>query len=267
MPFDSSLQVNPTPDVRIFFEGLLILVPAQDAISKLCEVYAINHHSTEHEVFVDVSIDEPQPTLPILRIGGKVIQSGLEIATTAPAGVKKFEPNTTPTAAPFPFHEVMDLKVLNPSATLNPGGLHPAIKIRDGVLYSASHRTSDVSIESQNTTCRNLSDPLSLIIGTSIDLNGRNLRLTWGSEYLELPGDGDGSAKYIIWITNSRTAPPPPNANDFGHFYHGLNGVDPRDQFSMKFGRCGTKEPEQARGERVIFTTPRVPCIPADLGG
>ncbi len=268
MPFDPSSQVNATPDVRIFLEGLLILVPAQDATSKLCEVYAINHHSAEHELFVEVSIDEPQPTLPILRIGGKVVQSGLEIATTAPAGVKKFEPSTTPTAAPFSFREVMDLKALNPAATLNHGGLHPAIKIRDGVLYSASHRTGDVSIESLNTPCRNLTDPVSLIIGMSIDLNGRNLRLTWGSESLELPGDGDDGPKYIIWINNSRTAPPPPNANDFGHFYHGLNGIASRDQFSMKFRRCGTTATEQAvRGGRVILTTPRVPCIPADLGG
>jgi hypothetical protein len=257
MPFDSSPQINPNPDVRIFFEGLLILTPGQDATSKRCDVYAINHHSTEHELFVEVSIDEPQPSLPILRIGRKVAQFGLEIGTTSPAGVMKFEPSAAPAAAPYPLREAMDLKTLHPNAQLNSAGLHPVIKIRDVVLYTATHRDREVRILSPQVACRDR-EPLALIIGANIHLNGRKLQLTWGSDSVELPRAEDSAgAKYIIWIHNSRSVTPMIDTNDFGHFYHGLSGVARGTEFTLDFKKCSDP----------LLTTSRVPCIPIVSGG
>jgi hypothetical protein len=261
MPFHTSQDPpDPNSDIRIFFEGLVLLTPVQENGVMYCHVRAIKHqHAGEHDLVVEVGIDEPQPTLPFLRIGKKVIQKGLRIYTDNPQGVTRFDGTTNKA---FPFAEAIDFQVINPGHTLNQNGLHKAISISDGILYTATHRTDDVSIESQNTPCAPR-HPVSLILGANIVLGGRKCELDWGDGPFKLEQDQNGEPKYLIWIHNSRSEPLM-SGNDFDMFYEGLNGVDDKDKFSLKFAACG----HEAEHKRVTpFTTPRIPCIPGVDGG
>lgn len=255
MPFDPTTQINPNPDVKIFFEGLVMLVPGQDAKSKRCDVYVINH-SSEHELSVDVSVDQPQPNFPFLRLGSKVLRSGLEISTKTPAGVTKYVPNGgTSVPGAYGFDEAIDFNLLHPGVKPDPTGAHSGVlKIRDGVLYTVTQRDKDARLERQ-TECRNCV-PLSLILGASIDLGGKKLVLDWGEDSLELPRAEDpAGTKYFIWINNSR--PVPATTNDFQHLYHGISPVATPDKFRLVFKHCGDP----------LETSPRVPCIPGVTGG
>ena len=101
MPFNSIPTISANPNVRIFFEGLLMLKPEPQPKTKpepkteaaqepevannRCDVYAINEGA--HNMFVEVSIDEPQPTYPFLRLSHNDLRSdGLEISTGTPMG-------------------------------------------------------------------------------------------------------------------------------------------------------------------------------------
>jgi hypothetical protein len=262
MPFDT--DTNPPDqnfDVRIFFEGLEILRPQQDATSKYCEVRALNH-GTDHELSVDVSIDEPTPNQPFLRIGSEVRDNGLEITTTAPKGVKKYQPTTTPNASPYSLLEAIDLNVLHPGVALVNMHLHKPIIIRDGILYTEKHRDRDVSL-TRDGVCKPR-EPLALTIGMNIHLqSGGKLQLKWGSKVVELPiaednGPGGVPAKYIIWINNRRPVTPATDPHDFDHYYAAL---DPSvgSHFQLDFKKCGDKQTLR----ETPFTSPRILCIPA----
>ncbi len=265
MPFDTEANPpSPNPDVRIFFEGLLILRPQKDATSKYCEVNAINH-GTDHELRVDVSIDQPEPNQAFLKIGSEVKSKGLEITTVAPSGVKKYEPATTPGTAPYSLKEAIDLNILHPGIGLDRMHLHAPMKIRDGVLYTATHRDHDVSL-TQAGVCKP-GEPLALIIGMDIHLQqGAKLQLKWGSEMIELPidddnGPGGAPAKYVIWINNGRPVTPASDPHDFDHYYFAL--VPPvRNPYKVEFKKCGATEPLN----RIPFTSPRILCIPTTDG-
>lgn len=256
MPFDSTTQINPNPDVKIFLDGLMLLVPAADATSKRCDVYVINHHASGHELSVEVGVDEPQPTFPFLKLGANILRSGLEISTAAPAGVKKYEPNGTSPPGVGPLSEAVDFSVINPGAQVEPNGTHPGvIKIRDGVLYAAS-RSGNASFR-RGSECHDR-PTVGTVLAASLDLNEGELRLTWGANSIDLPRQDDPpGTKYIISISNSRPIPPPPGTNDFPHLYNGIKGVAAADQFSLVFKRCG----DLTKG------TPRIPCMPGVVGG
>lgn len=275
MPFNTTPHINETPAVRIFFEGLLSLAPGKDD-NKRCDVYALNH-SYYHDLFVEVSVADPQPTFPFLRIGDRVKSKGLVIARQHSAGVTKYSPDDED-GPPYPFDDGLDfIDELHHDAKPN-GMWHKPINIRDGVLYTVTRRDAEVALQSQNTACFERSRPLGLILGASIDLDdGEKLVLTCGQDTWELPRDedrdeDDNDAKYIIWISNLRSVPAgaihDPKHNDFRHYYDGFEPINDADKFWLSFGACEPKDRSNG-GSRSAgpFTSPRVPCIPIVGGG
>ena len=264
MPFDLSPDIHSTPDIRIFFHGLLMLVPREDDLGKRCDVYVINHHdhddhSSQHELSVEVSIDQPQPSYPFLRLGSRILDSGLEISTEAPEGVTAYNGSIGPDA--YPLSEAIDFGELHPGSQLNPSGAHRGvITIRDGILYTAARREADARLVNEQLPCKDRA-PVGLIIGASISLNDRELILKWGEgdlDSLSLSAkDDDGKpVKYIISISNSRSIPKKKDQSDFKHLYQVLD-VDKADQLELQFKNCDDK----------TQTTPKIPCIPGIGGG
>src|SRR5919205_3783362 len=56
MPFTRRETLPPDPAVRVFFSGLLILDPAEDA--KSCEVF-VNHSAPKHHLTIEVRRKRP----------------------------------------------------------------------------------------------------------------------------------------------------------------------------------------------------------------
>ena len=263
MPFEPTTTITPNPDVRIFFEGLLLFEPGKGAGNKDCVVHAIHHHlAADHELSVTASLsDEPAPSFPFLNIGKKVIASGLEISpTTTPSGVKKYEPSGSPTPE-LPLHEAIDFHLLHSTAGVDNGNTHPGkITLKEGVIFSAKHELKG-RLE-RGITCENRG-PVGTILGAYLNFNGREIQIKWGpraNELLKLPRPDDGAnAKYVILISNSRLTPPPPDTNDFPHLYHGIKGVPDNEKFNLTLLlNCG---------EKFGLNTPRIPCMPGIIDG
>lgn len=262
MPFKPTTTIAPNPDVRIFFEGLLLLVPGGVG-NKDCVIHAIHHHqAADHELSVMVSLyNEPPPSFPFLNIGNKVIASGLEISpTTTPTGVKRYEPTGPPTPE-LPLHEALDFRGLHSRAIVDNGNTHPGkITLKEGVIFSAK-RELKARLE-RGITCENRG-PVGTVLGAYLNFNGREIQIKWGpraDELLKLPRPDDAAnAKYVILITNSRPAPPPAGTNDFPHLYHGIKGVPDNEKFNLTLLlNCG---------EKFGLSTPRIPCMPGIIDG
>src|SRR6266550_5117044 len=91
MHFQVSRQLRESPDVKIFFHGLLTFSPEPGGG---CFI-GVHNKSADHFFSVEVTVDEqpPHPNLPLLRLAGP-LKSQLEITTDSPTtGVKKFVPN------------------------------------------------------------------------------------------------------------------------------------------------------------------------------
>jgi len=270
MPFDTSESINTQPNVRVFIEGLLLLRPGQEGVNT-CEIHAVDHAS-DHTLSVEVFVDRPQPNYSFLNLDARDIRSrGLTIGIQTPRGVKKYAPQSGPAQGVYPFDEAIDFHVLHDSSVTpaRPGsGIHQGlIKLKDGVLYTAAHKPSEVSLW-RGGTCTDR-HPVATILGASIELQGQEkLVMNWGSdpdENIELPLDedleDDPNSKYIIWIRNSRRRPRPDTGNDFPHLYHGLAGVASGQQYTLEFRACTSPAGDP------IVTTPKIPCMPGVVGG
>jgi hypothetical protein len=256
MSFDPVYEVKPNPDVRIFFDGLLLLCPEQDDQRKRCDVHV--HKSNHHALAVEVSVDQAQPSFPFLRLGRKQLGSRLEITTDRPQGVSKFVGGSAP-AYVYPFCEAIDFQTIhNNSVQVDPNGCRPGVlTLRDGVLYTAAQMSKTVSLR-RNGYCKDV-DSLGIIIGANVYLNGGQLFLRWDGGEQTLPLFG--GEKYVISINNTRPFVPDNqqsgSTGDFKHYYDALTGVDRKDQFELFFEPC----------EISIENTDRIPCMSAVVGG
>jgi hypothetical protein len=264
MTFNPVFTINAAPNVRIFFEGLLMLKSTTDGVINRCDVHAVNHST--HNMFVDVSIDEAQPTYPFLRIAHNDLHSaGLEISTVTRAGtatpsdVKKYVPAPPlPTSQPFSFEDAVDFAKLHPRSTFDHGGAHAGtIRIRNGVLYTAK-RQDVARLRRDPREC--IDRKVASILAAGIEFNPAqtSLRLTWRSRSIDLPfGDDPLNTKYIIAIGNLCPSPPMPAVNDFGVLYNCINRPPGDDKYALDFKSCMD----------LTETSPRVPCIPGVDGG
>ena len=57
MPFTPEHSLRPDPTVRVFFSGLLIIDPADDA--RHCEVF-VNHSAPKHHLTIEVRRKRPR---------------------------------------------------------------------------------------------------------------------------------------------------------------------------------------------------------------
>lgn len=256
MPFDPSTDPIADPTIRIFFGGLLMITPTPESNFKRADVFVVEDHSTDHGLSVDVSVDEPQPTFPFLRLGNKVLRHELRISKGTPQGIKKFAGTSQPGVDPVPPD--LDFKRLHPRASVKPAAQHrAAVKITDGLLHAAKRRTSNTWLERGGvcTPCT-----AALVLGIRLEASLQDeVTLTWrdGSLVLPRPEDPIGT-KYLILVDNSR--PVPADVNDFKHLYHALDGVPTAEEFNLAFEQC----PSEGIG---ILTTPRIPCIPGTTDG
>jgi len=246
MPFRSTNPNDPLPtdpEVRIFFDGLLLLRPS--GIN--CEILVVSH--VDHVLTVDVFEDHAPPNVPILRFAGP-LQDPLQMTTNAAAGVMAFRP--TDQNDPHHFHWALDMHAQHAAADVDNSGVQrKTITVFDGVLSSALRSAAGVSLRKHidPSQCMDRGFVASLLT-TDIKLNGRQFSIVADTS---IPLPTDNGQKYLIYVSNTRSAPGPPTGGigDLNHYYHALRNVNPADELDLFFRRCGTTTRD----------TTRVPCM------
>lgn len=181
MPFTTTPDLNPQPDVRIFLSGLLMLQPVGD---DACQIF-VNSSAPRHYLTIEVRRKrEGRPDELMMRhIGplafvtrdqpGEVPLHGMIIrkivGPNGQTGVRAFAPNEAqPDGAPDKFDLAIDMHsdLLHPQnrevardpgpdpqhpivhklLDVDPLGGRPSILLEDGVLYSAAKVRDDVEV-------------------------------------------------------------------------------------------------------------------------
>lgn len=246
MPFDTTTTPPATDaEVRIFFNGLLLLRPQ----GKNCETL-IHHLSADHFLTVEVFEDHAPPNVPVVRFAGPLLDP-LEITTDAPKGVTVFRP--TDPNDPKHFNWALDIHRLHSTATINPAGVHRnSITLFDGVLSSALLSDRGVSLERQidPSQCQDR-DFVTVLVGAHVKLDGRQFWLTSGAAGKVFTAEA--GKKYLIYISNQRGTPVPPTGSlgDLDHYYMALSNVNAQDKLQLRLRPCGPHTED----------TTRVPCM------
>jgi hypothetical protein len=219
MPFKPNADTNfpaAPPDVDIRFSGLLMLIPAlrpDQGTDCIVGVLQAPDHSLTISVKDNGTFgDVPTPT-------GRPITTPVRIYA-ADTGVTKFV--STPVAIPFPgieeadlnkirdFRWSVDLKALHPNSApaSNPARLSLAVRITDGLLYTAARTDPGrlaVHLKSASGP-RKCLNRLAAEIGAYIKLAGmQKLTLEWndqGVQRMSLPTASASGQGYTVRIDN-----------------------------------------------------------------
>jgi hypothetical protein len=245
MPFPITDILLDSPDVRIFFDGLLILSPAEQDGRTICEIELVKPHMS-HKLTVEVYLaDQGDPRVPIARLVGP-LSSQLEITVDQPSGVEAFiSPGHTAS-----LDSALDLKRLHPTASLKCQG--HKISLDEGQLTGALPVPSPVSRKHLDGTCEDV-DPFATIVAASIELGNRQLSLRLAAESCSLAPE-NGEKKYVIYVRHSRQVAlgPASPKSDFGHYYDAVNDVVMGDRWDYFLESCNALRAEN---------TARIPCM------
>ena len=294
MPFTPIQTLDPNPDVRIFFSGLLMLKPIENGA---CEVF-VHSSASRHYLTIEVRRkQEGKPDEIMMRHLGPLSFMpaatpiyGMEIrraSDTLPGGVKSFAPQEPqPEGAPDGLEFAIDLagsKFHDGNPTLgcgstarvldvDPLGARPSILLTDGTLYTAAKTSPDLEItlnDANGTKVRDL-DPFAKLIGAALTLDDESIvTISWSQQgKLEnLPLIKKDGVSYEIYITNdplfeddSIPAPNNPKHDEFKEYYKVLQ-VPSDKQFRLDVKpKTGVEVPPD-RGST------RAPCMSVVISG
>jgi hypothetical protein len=253
-------NLEPNPDVRIFFVGQMILEPLIDG--RGCEVY-VNRSAPDHHLSIEVRLKRPgKPDEIVLRHSGLLPfapplnippappprvppRHGLFIfVNPSPTGVKAYTERTTSTEGRR-LSLALNMREIHDVATgpCEPIGGRPSILLNEGVFYTADVYPAGAKLKKK----RPYSTPIPLgefasIIGANIYLaanqrvqmiyhqNGRNV---------SLPLEKKAGQSHEIYITNEPPfqddSPQAPFAHDeFGEYYKILRDIPNIEQFVLE---------------------------------
>ena len=301
MPFNPTQNLDPNPDVRIFFSGLLMLKPSEN---DSCEVFV---HSSAPRHYLTIEVRRKQTGRPdevmMRHVGPLSFMEnpnsntdpihGMEIRKVSESelgggGVKSFDPTEPqPEGAPDRLSLAIDLagaKFHNGNPPLrrdgterfldvDPLGARPSILLTDGTLYTAAKTRPELTLTLKDTngkTVRDL-DPFASLIGAGISLDGESIvTVAWSQQgkretlsLVKKPG-----TYYEIYIINdplfendSIPTPDNPKHDEFKEYYKVLQVPSDR-QF-----RLDVKLPDPAAAAPADRGSTRTPCMSVILGG
>jgi hypothetical protein len=298
MPFTESRQLDPNPDVRILFSGLLILEPQPDGT---CEVF-VNSSAPRHHLTIEVRRKrEGRPDELMMRhVGplafvtrdqpGEIPTHGMIIRKVeGQTAVRAFAPNEPqPEGAPDALSLAIDMKSdrlhrenreLGPDPQtetmrrlldVDPLGGRPSILLNDGVFYTAAKTRDDVRIMLKRPDGEDQEMPkFASLIGAAITLDGESeLAILWRNqgklERLSLARKQ--GVTYEIYIVNDPLFESDaitdlarnPRHDEFAEYYKILHRVPSNEQFRLQV------IPLEQNPER---GSTRAPCMPVLNGG
>lgn len=287
MAIATTPNLDPQPDVRIFFSGLMILHPS--ANSETCEVF-VHRSAPNHQLTIEVREKQPVgPDLIKMRHVGPLpfaVQSigappgnppihGMSIRVeNAPKGIRAFKPGQPSTEG-----EALDLAInldgedFHNGATGNIDRLNgrPSIALNDVVLYTADKTSPQLTIDlmKDNQPVRTL-EPFASLIGGNIYLDdGDSVIVKWMTqglpEDLKLTKRTDGTS-YEIYIVNDPLYESErlfiPAHDEFKEYYKLLPDVALNQQF-----RLAVKPREGENPATIERGSTKTPCMSVIMVG
>ena len=251
MPFSTTNTLLTDPEVRVVFDGLLILSPQVISGVDACVVTTPN--SSDHVLTVQVfEYRKDQPYVPVVHLVGPT--KTLELKTDKVRGVKAFRPDDL--THPNHFRSALEIRRIHPMALKNTTNF--GITVTDGVLYSSLLSSRPISSANHDNpaNCGPYPFPLAVLLGADIKLDGAKFLPMFDGDLLFEP---DPTKQYLIYLSNTRIAPQP-SANaksDWEHYYHALKNVASKDKVDLYFKPCPVTTKD----------TTRVPCMSAVFDG
>lgn len=280
---DSGLE--PCPDVRIFFSGLMILDPSDDHQS--CEVF-VHRSAPNHQLTIEVREKQKQgPDLIKMRHVGPLPYAlsppeheddppihGMSIAVeTNPKGMRAYRGGPTAEGEAINLAINLDGEGFHNGATGKIDMLsgRPSILLNDAVFYTADKTSPDLSIDlKRNGQPVRALQPFASLIGGNIYLDeGDAVIVKWMAqgllEELKLPKPAKGTS-YEIYIVNdplyeSDSLFVPPH-DEFREYYKLLPEIALENQFRLEVKRReGVNPPVSDRGST------KTPCMSVFVDG
>ena len=238
MSFTPTDTMPGTPDVTIFFSGLMILTPTNN---NMCEVF-VNSSAPRHFLTIEVRRKQAgRPDELMMRHVGPLAFAptdqdaingtqffGMQIkkvTANGATGVQRFVPNAPqPDGAPDGLAAAIDLHrndfhkdnpvVGNANSQfpfrlldVEPLGSRPSILLQDGVLYTAAKTRAGVNIQLTDVNGNKIRDmePFASLIGAAIALEANtHVEIQWRqqgkTQVLKL--DKVAATTYEIYIVN-----------------------------------------------------------------
>lgn len=275
MPFTPIPKLDPNPDVRIFFTGLLVL---ESLANNTCEVF-VNYRSPDHHLSIEVRRKRTGlPDVVMMRHqgplsftapgGGQPPRFGLKIEVIpTPTGISGYngaQASTEGKKLDFAFNMFRIHDVATGSVEALGG--RPSILINQGIFYSADTFTRGAILKKKKP----MSPPkpqneFANIIGANIYLTAPQVvTLSWRQQgrdvLLNLPKSAQHS--YEIYINNEPlyeddSLLQPFLHDEFAEYYKILPAIGPEEQFELTFPQTS---PPPERGST------RTPCASVLLG-
>lgn len=285
MAVPTTPKLDPKPDIRIFFSGLMILDPSDD--NQSCEVF-VHRSAPNHQLTIEVREKQKKgPDLIKMRHVGPLPYAlsppafeedppihGMSIAVeTNPKGIRAYDGKATKEG------EALNLAINLESEDFHDGATgkidmlsgRPSILLNDAVLYTADKTSPELAIDLKRNgqQIRKL-QPFASLIGGNIYLDdGDSVKVRWMAqgmlEELELTKPTDGSS-YEIYIVNDplyeSNAMFIPAHDEFKEYYKLLPEVALENQFRLDVKpKNGTPLPAMDRGST------KTPCMSVYIDG
>lgn len=260
MPFTPTPDLDPNPDVKIFFSGLLMLKPIEN---NNCEVFV---HSSASRHYFTIEVRRKQcgrpdgimmrhigplafiatdPDSDAVPVHGMVIR---KISAQPSEGLKKFAPDTPqPDGEPDGLNFAIDLAKQGfhagnpplPNSTtrvldVDPLAARPSILLTDGTLYTAAKTRPNLTIKLKDANGNErVLQPFASLLGANITLDAESVvSIAWSQqgkpESLNLRKETGVS--YEIYIVNDplfeNDSPPTetnPKHDEFNEYYKVLH--------------------------------------------
>jgi hypothetical protein len=273
MPFQatpSGQSLPPNPDVRIFFQGLLILRASDD--SKLCVVENHLRPSFPHTLSIEVRAKVAQePDVILMRHFGPLEAPGLVINggyDTASSVVYKHQPssfdNPLGVGAPDDFRWIVNLEgrlFHKRPLSVDTTGTRPGITVENGIyyFYTARKKTGRITRTGGGEPDLDLTG-IASTVGANLSIGANPVVLTWhkGTNHM-LELDRVAGTSYEIYIDNSPLfldlEDEATHHSELNEYYDVLPGVGTR--FDLDF------HPVSLVGSakfNTIRSTPNIPC-------
>lgn len=278
MPFKPQNNLDPNPDVRIFFIGLNIIKNEGN------DVHVFVHNgSPVHQLTVETRRKRPgKPDQLMMRIVGRLqltdhdsdpanphthglmIQTfGLQPGTKGVTGYNGVEMSSEGTKFTDSF--VLETLLGGSPGKIERAGGTPTILIDHGVFYTADKVTAKAQIVRPGTTPIPLTE-VPTVIGANIYLDPAQpneiVRMFWRQEGKDvfLPLDRFPNSSYEVYVINEplfeEISPTTPRHGEFEEYFKILKDVGKPNQFEVEF-----LEDIPQRG------TTRAPCMSVFYGG
>jgi hypothetical protein len=282
MAIPTTSNLDPNPDIRIFFSGLMILDPSDD--NRNCEVF-VHRSAPNHQLTIEVREKQANgPDLIKMRHVGPLPYAlssptappgsnsppihGMSITVERnPKGIKAYD------GEPGPYAESLKLAINLDGTDYHNGTTgkidmlsgRPSIFLDDVVLYTADKTSSELAINlMQNGAPIRSLEPFASLIGGNIYLdNGDTVIVKWMAqgilEELRLSKPANGSS-YEIYIVNDplyeSASDDIPGHDELREYYKLLPEITLENQFRLDVKpRNGTPLAAMNRGST------KTPCM------